>query len=185
MKNSLALAIVLLVSGFTFGQEIPNGVRYKKASDAINNTAKANLERALASESVPQDFFAEPMVIGPMLWRSLKPSADQVLLRTMSISLVVSGSSVAEAKRIATNEERSAFWKLFRGKFANIKDGKVRKGNAQEISYYWAQIPFDIEEPFWVVESGGDRFIANFSMKDGQRRLFWFDLVGDLQTFRN
>ena len=185
MKISLALAIILLVSAFTFGQEIPNGVRYKKATDAVNNTAKTNLERALASESLPQDLFADATVVGPMLWKALKPSADPVLLKSMSVTLIVSSSSAAEGKNIHTSNERSAFWKLFRSKFTNLKDGKVRKGNAQEISYYWATIPFDIEEPFWVIESGADRFIANFAVNDGKPRLLWLDLVGDLQTLEH
>jgi len=49
---------------------------------------------------------------------------------------------------------------------------------------HWAMIPFDIEEPFWVIEAGGDRFIADFDLNEGQPRLFWIDLVGDLQSLR-
>jgi hypothetical protein len=140
MKISHALVVILLVCTVAFAQEIPNGVRYKKATDAVNNVAKANLENALTSETLPSNFFGDVTVIGPMLWKSLKPSADQILLRTMPVTLIVPGANSfsAEGKRIRTDDERSAFWKLFRSKYPNFKEGKVRKGNAQEISYYWA-----------------------------------------------
>jgi hypothetical protein len=186
MKTFRTLAALLFVCATAYGQEIPNGVRYKRAPDAVNNAAKANLETALASDSLPINFFGDVTVVGPMLWKSLKPSADQLLLKTMPVTLIVPGppSFSAEGKRIRTDDERKAFWTLFRTKYPNLKDGKVRKGNAQEISYYWATIPFDIEEPFWVIDSGSDRFVAQFRVTDGQARLFWIDRVGDLQTLK-
>jgi hypothetical protein len=186
MKTLKIVATLLFACATAYSQEIPNGVRYKKAPDAINNAAKANLETALTSDSLPTNFFGDVTVVGPMLWRSLKPSADQLLLKTMPVTLIVPGpqSFSAEGKRIRTDEERKAFWTLLRSKYPNFKDGKVRKGNAREISYYWATIPFDIEEPFWVIESGADRFIAHFRVADGQARLFWIDRVGDLQTLK-
>ena len=187
ITKTLKIVAVLVFAWTTVcSQEIPNGVRYKKASDAINNAAKANLETALGSDSLPINFFGDVTVVGPMLWKTLKPSADQLLLKTMPVTLIVPGppSFSAEGKRIRTDDERKAFWTLLRNRYPNLKDGKVRKGNAQEISYYWATIPFDIEEPFWVIESDSDRFIAHFRVADGQARLFWIDRVGDLQTLK-
>src|SRR5215472_11564982 len=109
MRIPHTLAIVLLLCVTAVGQEIPNGVRYKKATDAVNNAARANLEAALASESLPSNFFGDVTVIGPMLWKSLKPSADQILLRTMPVTMIVPGANSfsAEGKRIRTDEERS------------------------------------------------------------------------------
>lgn len=186
MKISLTLALVFLVCATALGQEIPSGVRYKKASDEVDNAAKAILETAIASESLPSTFLGDVVVVGPMLWKSLKPSADKMLLGTMPVTLIVPGPVPfsAEAKRIRTDDEKNAFWKQFRSKYTTFKEGKVRKGNAKEISYYWATIPFDIEEPFWVVESGVDRIIAHFSITNGQPRLFWIDRVGDLQSLK-
>ena len=186
MKTLKIVAVILFTCTIAYSQEIPNGVRYKKAPDAVNDAAKASLESALASDSLPVNFFGDVTVIGPLLWKSLKPSADQLLLKTMPVILFVPGPQPvsAEGKRILTDDERKAFWTLLRSKYPNLKDGKVRKGNAQEISYYWAMIPFDIEESFWVIESGADRFIAHFQVHDGQARLFWIDRVGDLQTLK-
>src|SRR2546423_12642369 len=100
MKTFKLIAALLLVCATAYGQEIPNGVRYKKAADSVNNAAKANLEAALASDSLPVNFFGDVTVAGPMLWKSLKPSADQLLLQTMPVTLIVPGppSFSAEGK---------------------------------------------------------------------------------------
>lgn len=181
MKNSILIAVIVFSVLGINGQEIPDGVRYKKAPDAVNNATKASLESALSSDSLPKNVFGDVTVVGPMLWKSLKPSADKRLQNTMPLILIVSGQSV-EGKRIGSGDELEAFWKLFRSKYPGLKDGKIRKGNVQEISYYWATIPFDIEEPFWVIEAGTDRFITNFTINDGKPRLLWIDRVDDLKS---
>ena len=117
-----------------------------------------------------------------MLWKSLKPSADKRLLDTKPVILIVSGGSV-EGKRIRSGDELEAFWKLLSQR-VSISQGRQGTGNAQEISYYWATIPFDIEEPFWVIESGTDRFITNFTVTGGKPRLLWIDRVDDLKSLR-
>jgi len=187
LLNIPMLAILILVCSFAYGQDVPKGVNYKKAPDAVNALAKSRLENALTpSDSFPPDFFGDVTVVGPMLWKALKPSAEQVLLDTMPVVLMVPGPQTfsAEGKRILKDDERKAFWKAFHKQYSKLKDGQVRKGKAEEISYYWSTIPFDIDEPFWVIEAAGDRFIADFQLKDGQPRLFWIDLVGDLRSLK-
>ncbi len=187
LSNTLLVATLLLSCSFIQAQEIPKGVNYKRAPDAVNALAKTNLESALASsDSLPSNLFGQVVVVGPLLWKALKPSADKVLLDAMPIIAMVQipAPVAAEGKRILTDDQRKAFWKLFRTTYSKVKEGRIRKGNAEEISYYWATIPFDIEEPFWVLEAGGERFIAHFQVKDGQPRLFWIDLVGDLKTLK-
>ena len=178
------LFVVIAVS--TYSQDVPNGVRYKKAPEDVNNAAKSSLENALLALNTPSDFFGSAVVTGPMLWKALKPGADKVLLDAKPVILVIPGKSpiAAEGKTIRTDEERKMFWKRFRTEYPNLKDAKVRKAKADEISYFWATIPFDIQEPFWVIDAGGNRFIANFQVQDGKPRLFWVDLVGDLATLK-
>ena len=187
MKFSKVIAVFLCSCAIAYSQDVPNGVRYKKASDEVNRLAKSSLENALInSDAVPTNFFGDAVMVGPMLWKALKPGAGQVLLGAKPVVVVIPGKSsfAAEGKGIVTDDERKAFWKRLRTEYPNLKDAKVRKGNAEEISYFWATIPFDIEEPFWVIEGGGDRFIVNFQMQGKQPRLFWIDLVGDLAKLK-
>ena len=187
MKNLILLLIFLFISSGGYAQEIPDGVRYKKASEDVNNRAKAGLEKALSTpETFPSNLFRETTVVGPMLWSVLKPGADKVLLNSKPVMMIISGKSAfaTEGKGVLTDKERQAFWKSITGKYPDLKLGKVRKAKADEILYFWATIPFDIEEPFWVIETSSDRFIANFQVTSGQPRLFWIDLVDDLQKLR-
>ena len=187
LSNTLLLTTFLLFIPSAHSQEIPKGVNYKRASEAMNALAKANLEHALvSSETVPPDFFGKVVVVGPLLWKALKPSADQALLDANPVVIMVQTPSpvAAEGKRILTDDERQAFWNLLHATYNQLKEGSVRKWNAEEISYYWATIPFDIEEPFLVVDVGTERFIAHFQVKEEKPRLFWIDRVGDLRPLK-
>lgn len=169
----IAIAAFLLLSSPAFGQEIPKGVRYKRASEELNALARSKLESALASDKMPSEFFGSVTVIGPMLWKALRPSADKTLLDAKQVVLMVPGpGTMAEGKRILTEEERAAFWKLFHQQYGKSKDVKVRTANAEEISFYWATIPFDIDEPFLVIEAGRDRFVVDFTVTDGKPSVF-------------
>lgn len=187
MKLAKLVILVAFVASCSpiVGQEIPKGVNYKLASEEVNEKSKRVLEAAFNStEALPASFFNDVTVVGPGLWKALKPAAGSVLGETKSVLIVIPGAKpiTTEGRRLLTDDERKAFWPLINKQFAKLKTGKIRKGTAAEISYYWAVIPFDIEEPFWVIDTGEERFIAHFQMKDQQPKLFWIDLVVDLKT---
>jgi len=107
LSNTLFVATFLLAIPSTYSQEIPKGVKYKRASESVNALAKNNLERALvSSESVPPDLFGEVVVVGPLLWKALKPSAEQVLLdaKPVVVMVQVPTAVVTEGKRILTDD---------------------------------------------------------------------------------
>ena len=58
----------------------------------------------------------------------------------------------------------------------------VRPAQAKEIQFYWATIPFDIEEPFFAIETPSDVFVANLRFNNGSPVLLWLDRVDDLRT---
>lgn len=187
MKITKFLAMLFCVVSIGYGQEIPSGVRYKTAPDELNNLSKELIQIALSSKAeMPSEFFGDVFVAGPTLWKALKPQADPILIGARSLVLIIPGKSsfAAEAKAIRTDDEKKAFWKQFKSHYSDLANASIRKARAEEISYYWATIPFDIEEPFWVIERGSDRFIADFESKGGKARLFWIDLVSDLEKLR-
>src|SRR5215471_18691003 len=81
----VVLVLVLSLACLTPGQEVPQGVTYKRAPDSVNAPVKAALEKALASDSFPVEILKDIFTCGPMLWKSLKPSADPVLLESKVI----------------------------------------------------------------------------------------------------
>jgi hypothetical protein len=184
----IGLLAIFYLAAIGYGQEIPNGVRYKKTTDEINNLAKSGLEAALTTSSeLPGDgFFGGVMVVGPTLWKAAKPRADQHLLNTKPVIIVVSGKSpiTTEGRAIRTKDEKKSFWIRLKSDYPGLKNATVRKAKKDEILYFWATIPFDIDEPFLVIEAGSVRFIANFQIKEGKPELFWIDVVDDLEKLR-
>jgi hypothetical protein len=182
----IGLFAVLALATFVAGQDIPRGVNYKKAPDTVNAAAQSALETALAAETFPPDLFGEVTVCGPMLWKALKPTAEKVMLEAKPILAMIQNPEpiVAVGQRILTPDQRQSFWRSFRNKYPDLRGAKIRKAHADEISFYWATIPFDIEEPFFTIEAGAERFVVQLKNKEGKSSLFWIDLVGDLRTLK-
>ncbi len=167
--------------------DIPAGVKYKFASEEVNAAAKALLEKALwGDKAALKQLFSEVATCGPMLWQALKPHAELVLLNAKPVTVVVTTTvAVAtEGRALTTDEARQVFWAALMGKYPGLASAKVRRAKANEISYYWATIPFDIEEPFFAVEAGPDVFIMQIAHDKSKTALFWIDLFGDLRALK-
>jgi hypothetical protein len=192
-KLALPVLIAVLAVLFTCiaatAQEVqvPEGVNYKTAPEPVNTAAKSALQAALASDQFPAELFGEVTVCGPMLWKALQPSADIVLLSAKPVIAMITDPEAihAEGKRLLSADERRSFWILWQKKYPGLKKATLRKARADELSFYWATIPFDIEEPLFVVDTGSERFIVHMMNKQEKTTLFWIDLVGDLRTLKN
>ena len=115
-------------------QEIPPDVNYKRATNEINAAAKSTLESALASQAAPNDFLGGVFICGPLLWRVLKPAADQALLAGKPLVAIIQNPEVihAQARNFLKPEEKQLFWKLLREKYPGLSSGEVRKAHADE-----------------------------------------------------
>jgi TPR repeat protein len=184
--------LALLGSSVSLAQvpspDIPEGVKIKVASDADNALAKTVLQEALVSEtSYPKALLGGAATCGPTLWAALKGSADSTLLQSKVVTTTLSLPEplLTVSRVLVTDEQREAFWKLLRARYPALKSATVRKPSADEIRYYWATIPFDIEEPLFSVQAGQQTFIVNLRMVKNRPVLFWFDLVDDLRHLRD
>ena len=65
-------------------------------------------------------------------------------------------------------------------RLAELKGAAVRKARAAELWYYWATIPFDIQEPFFTLDTGRQQFIVNIITAEDNGTILWIDVVGDL-----
>lgn len=183
--SSLTLGL-LAYSCLCTGQEIPNGVNYKKAPAMVNAKAKAVLETALADTNTPTDFLSGTISCGPMLWNDLKESHGPLSKDSTPVTMFLSVPEKiqVEGRGFRTQEERELFWKLVLEKFPGLRKGIVRPAHANEIQFYWATIPFDIEEPFFAIETSTDVFIANLQTDHGVPVLFELDRVDDLRKLK-
>ena len=183
----IPIVLICLFATATLAQvntQVPPDVTYKPASAAENAAAKEALQKALADEkSVTTQFFATSVTCGPMLWRALKPTADKKLVDAKAVTAMLGTSKpvLVEGRSFGTVAEQKTFWAELLKQYPSLANGRIRTPTAWEISYFWATIPFDIQEPFFAIDAGPDVFIANFRQFDNKPVLLWFDLVGDFQ----
>lgn len=184
--------LATLVPPFTFGvsaQQIPNGVRYKRATDEINQKAKSLLENALSlkSDAVNLDSISSgPIACGPLLWEAIKESAGKELRDATPVVMIINASTPLqkEGRGLMKPEQKRAFWNLFVDKVKSGNSFIIRKAETPEIAYFWATIPFDIEEPLQIIDFGKTKVLVNFTVKNGEPKIFWLDIVGDLKTLK-
>jgi hypothetical protein len=72
-----------------------------------------------------------------------------------------------------TTGEVARFWHAFERYYNFDSPRTVRKLNARELEVYWAMIPYDIEEPIFIVESAQHKILLNFVEPDLQ--VLWID----------
>ena len=194
--KGLIMRVVLVVMLFlssvsSFGQQsqIPEGVKIKAATPSANASAKAALEQALKNGAAfPAPILGDTVTCGPTLWAALKMSADETLLKSKVVTAVLPSpvSLTVPARGLLTVDQRKSFWLQLLAKYPALKSAMVRKPTTDEIRYFWATIPFEsIEEPFFTIEAGPQRFIVNLQADEKKTALFWIDLVGDLHELAN
>jgi hypothetical protein len=184
------LAASCILTAFTvevcIGQDVPQGVHYKRATPEVNARAKAVLEQALANHGTPTNFLLGTISVGPVLWNDLKDSHEVLSKDSTPVTVVLSMPEAiqAEGRGFRTQDQRERFWKLVLDKYPGLQKGIVRPAKASEIQFYWATIPFDIEEPLFAIETPNDVFIANLTIEKGNPVLFWLDRVDDLRKLK-
>ncbi len=188
-KQRLSLVIMtaaVLLTTITFGQDVPPGVTYKKASPEVNEKSRAALEQALKGATIPVSFLRDVISCGPILWNDLKTDQDSLSKDSTPVTMMLSVPEPvqAEGRGFRTQDQRERFWKLVLDQYPELRKGVVRPAKAKEIQFYWATIPFDIEEPFFAIETAHSVFIANLKIERDTPVLFWLDRVDDLHKLK-
>lgn len=163
----------------------PDANWYKRATEEINQRAKSKLERALsakATDTTIETLFAEGVVCGPLLWEALRDQAGKELQEALQTNFIMTMPRriTKEGRTFLKPEQKRLFWNIF---MENIKSNNsigVRRATKPEIDYYWSTISFNIEEPLYVVDIGNRRVLFNFLVENGEPKVFWMDIVGNL-----
>lgn len=182
----VAFALGALTAANCVGQDVPKGVTYKKATAETNAKAKIALERALSDTDSPTDFLSRVISCGPILWNDLKADHESLSKDSTPVTMFLSVPEPlqAEGRGFRTQEQRDKFWKLVLDKYPGLRKGIVRPARANEIQFYWTTIFFDIEEPFFAIETPTDIFVANLKFEKDTTTLFWLDRMDDLRKLK-
>ncbi len=182
----VVFTLLALTAATCVGQDVPKGVNYKKATEEINGKAKVALERALSDTETPTKLLSDVISCGPILWNDLKVNQEALSKESTPVTMFLSVPEPVqvEGRGFRTQEQRDRFWKLVLDKYPGLRKGVVRPARANEIQFYWATIPFDIEEPFFAIETPSDVFVANLRFEKDTAVLFWLDRVDDLRKLK-
>jgi hypothetical protein len=176
-------------------QQIPPGVRYKKASAATNKVAYDFLKKLVTKVQPEASLIkgsSQVIICGPGMWTAIKGVAPKVLKDAMPITYKVpmgDGLHTLHGKGFKTTAQQIAFWELFQiylDKYRVIPKNRpkggiqVRKASASELSYHWALIAYDLEEPIYVVAIGKTSVLFEFTMDAGKPKVFNVDILGKI-----
>lgn len=168
--------IIILLSffSFSFAQKIekitiPNGVVYNYCDVKTLEKAKKLVAQNL-SEANNYDLLQSNLIIGPVLWQSLKENDKIKTIEKGKVEFHVD-DLILEGKMSQDVNDSKIIWDEFKKEVS--QDYIIRKANELELQYYWSVISFDIEEPLLIVETKNHNYILNIIKKD--LKLMWLD----------
>jgi hypothetical protein len=188
MKALVRISVVLMLLGPMYAtadedMSVPRGVVYKKASKAINDKAREKIKTLFSHgpEADLQAVFRQMLICGPFLWKEIKDEPEMRAIKTGRAMLKipqyeggkVTGIVEKEGKLFQGKEQVAAFWKAFTRKHDLKGELRVTKLAEKDLQTYWAMIPFDIEEPIFIVECGAHRFLMDFGRES--MKVVWID----------
>jgi hypothetical protein len=147
----------------------PPGVVYKKADPQLTQKAVHVLQAALDPNNSEAHFLGEAVACGPYLWKQI---VDEGLIDAnvgvpLTIMVPVSGQNIRMEGRVVRPQSATARLEAY-VKSKLMEDGgvMVRDPNDKELAMYWSMIPYDIEEPIFVLVSKNHKFLVDFSDSD-------------------
>lgn len=161
-------------------------IHYAKASAEINAAAQKQLEILFTTTETTKftDFFdSNGIVCGPGLWDAIQAAGRQKTLAGKPIKIIIplpNKDLETEGRSFFDKDQVASFWNTTKDVIQSNKAPQIRAAQPAEIEYFWATIPFDIEEPLLIAEINNFKLLVNFQVIEGQPKIFWLDIVQDL-----
>jgi hypothetical protein len=149
---------------------IPTWIRYTTTTDEVNKNAIAVLRRSINEDDVNLESY-DTLIVGPTLWKEY--INDTSLKKIWINSTAIIGKKELPIRTYTSKENWMVFMATFKKELFH-KQSIIRKANPEELKYYWSTIPFDIEEPLLIVESGSWKYLFNFN---GNTWVNWIDKI--------
>ena len=183
MNRTVYLLTVVLVSAYS-ASVIGSEVVYKSAPAETNELAMRTAERLFRSaDTVELEDLAGRIICGPGLWRMIKDVPIIAELNPVGATSVVDadggGFQEFEGALFQTEKQRTVLIDIVRHILKN-SEFQIRKLNEHELRVYWSLIPYDIEEPIYILDNGERRLLVDFVVNDESVQLFW---IGDMSQF--
>lgn len=158
--------------------DVPEGVVYHRASQELLDATRAALENAFSNHRVSSEAgspFSETVTCGPFLWKQLStlPTVDEVDTVPVRFIIPKSDGTIQQFDgRLFRGSAVDLINSLIREQCANSDPPTVTLPNRYDLSIYWTLIPYEIEEPVFVLQCGATRWFLDF---DEQQKIVWID----------
>jgi hypothetical protein len=139
------------------------------------------LLQELNAATVTYTLFEGSVIMGPRLWKRYKKIEAIGKIKNGNVQFHVPGISsstkkdtleILDGKLIQEKADFKTVWQQVVTD-ATQQPLVIRKATAKELSYYWAIINFDIDEPLFVVEMSNFNLLTQFV--DKKPVLFWLE----------
>lgn len=166
---------------------VPSQVKYVGADAAIVAEARSRLERSFGKESLWLDLLDaksetnEPVLIGQFLTDTFKqvPGFDASRFLPMKTTGKIGDVAVELVGIVARSVEQKRAIAPYLAAMTHLEPApRLRRLTAAEMALIWPFIGWDLAEPLFVVETGGERIAIQFS-PDG-RRVHWMDRLSNI-----
>jgi hypothetical protein len=156
----------------------------KPASPALNAQAEQRLRGLFAArnEADTQHLFsAGSLICGPLLWKNLRtvPGLDKKGADFRFYANLAPGADGKKSisggvggRMFNTKDSIAAVRTGFLGLYPPDPKARTRKLKPAELKLFASMLPFPPEEPLFVVESGGHKFVVRL---DDKVRIAWID----------
>jgi hypothetical protein len=168
---------------------VPKDVVYKRAGLDVNRRALGKLRDvflAAGNKDASEVLFSTKLICGPGLWRNIKDEPEMRKIKegvTLIKEQSLDGVQTLVGKLFQGAPEVKAFWTVFLRKYQFDARTLIRRPTPRELSLYWAMIPYDIEEPIFVVDGKRARILVHFVAKD--EKIMWIDDYWDVAFDRD
>lgn len=174
MRTKLIFILCLMIN-FAFSQniekiKIPQGVVYNYCTDYLNNEAIKNIKSSLGQKD-NYSIIQANLTIGNQLWSRFRNIETLKAIKMGKKVIFRIDNTEVEGKMYENTEDSKLVWDEVRKEIT--ENYVIRKANEVELKYYWSTIPFDIEEPLFILETQKHNYILNLSKND--LKLFWLD----------
>ncbi len=154
--------------------KIPKEIVYHKASKKTNEEVKQILSTAIKNHGENLTY-NQTFICGPNLWEYLIVNKINTKVSGINVNFNVpikNGYKTMKGRAIQKRTDFNIIWNfLFEKK--GLYTFTIRKPNTSELIYYWKIIPYDIEEPIFIVEINNIKILTDFSNKN----LLHLDLI--------
>jgi hypothetical protein len=152
---------------------IPEGIRYNKVSDEINNAAIEYFKALINGEELIYENVPKSILMAPNMWNNLKNIEQYTSKPTLPVDFMNPyNGEISEGAAIRYEEKTYLFLIVFQSILRLSNTIEIRKLNDNELKYYWYICAWDLGEPIYIIKTDKNKYIIDM---DNENKIFFIE----------